>query len=302
MNTHNHWPWDYATAAHRVERIGDAALYLGDCLEVMRGLPDASVDMLLCDLPYGTTDCKWDAVIPFHDLWGQYRRLVKPSGAIVLTCAQPFTTALIASNYEDFRYEIVWDKVNRNTGYGNANKMPLRRHENIAVFYRKLPTYNPQMTSGDPYVAKRSGRKPGVYANGGLDPQNGINEGTRYPVSILPIKADIKTEMGLHPTQKPVALMEYLIRTYTNEGELVLDNTMGSGTTGVAALRAGRRFVGIERDENYFGVACQRISEAKSDNSPVINDLFAPDSVDTNLTQHQNNEAQHDVIATSKPL
>lgn len=250
--------------------IGDAELWLGDCLEVMRGLPNGSVDMVLCDLPYGTTDCKWDAVIPFVDLWAQYRRVVKPSGAIVLTCAQPFTTALIASNYDDFRYEIVWDKVNRNTGYGNANKMPLRRHENIAVFYRKLPTYNPQMTVGDPYVAKRSGKKPGVYANGGLNPQDGVNSGTRFPVSILPIKADIKTEMGRHPTQKPVALMDYLIRTYTNNGELVLDNTMGSGTTGVAALNTGRKFVGIEQDPGYFAVACRRIEDAAKASAPEL--------------------------------
>lgn len=237
-------------------------LMLGDCLERMKEIPDGSVDMILCDLPYGTTQCAWDALIPFEPMWREYRRVLKKNGAVVLTSAQPFTTTLIASNMRDFRYDIVWDKINRNTGYVHAKKMPLRRHEHILVFYRALPTYNPQMSKGKPYVAKRSGKSPEVYGAGGLKPKDGINEGERYPVSILPIKADVKTEMGLHPTQKPVALFEYLIKTYTNPGETVLDNCMGSGTTGVACVNTGRRFIGIERDEGYFDIAEKRITEA----------------------------------------
>ena len=248
----------------RVEVIGDATLHLGDCIEVMAGLPDASVDMILCDLPYGTTDCKWDAVIPFEPLWAQYRRVAKRSAAIVLTASQPFTTALIASNMRDFKYEIVWDKVNRHTGYGNAAFMPLKRHENVCVFVPEgRPTYNPQRTLGEPYVAKRSGRIAPVYAGGGLHPKDGASDGRRHPVSIVQVKADVKAEMGIHPTQKPVALMEYMIRTYTNEGDVVLDNCMGSGTTGVACANTGRRFIGIEREVKYFDIACRRIDDAQ---------------------------------------
>lgn len=244
--------------------IGNAELWHGDCLEVMAGLPDASVDMILCDLPYGTTACKWDTVIPFEPLWAQYRRVAKRNAAIVLTASQPFTTALIASNMREFKYEIVWDKVNRHTGYGNASFMPLKRHENVCVFVPEgRPTYNPQRTIGEPYVAKRSGRIAPVYAGGGLHPKDGASDGRRHPVSIVQVKADVKTEMGLHPTQKPVALMEYLIRTYTQEGETVLDNCMGSGTTGVACVNTGRRFVGIEKEVKYFDIAYRRIEEAQ---------------------------------------
>ena len=240
----------------------------GDCLELMKDIPDGSVDMILCDLPYGTTACKWDTVIPFEPLWEQYRRVAKRNAAIVLTASQPFTTALIASNYRDFRYCMVWDKVNRATGYGNANKMPLKRHEDVAVFYRALPTYNPQKTKGEPYVASRGDRnardtRPGVYAGGGLHATVTVNVGDRFPVSILPIKADVKTGHGLHPTQKPTPLMEYLISTYTNEGETILDNCMGSGTTGVACVNTNRRFIGIEQDDKYFDIARKRIEAAQ---------------------------------------
>ena len=179
-----------------------------------------------------------------------------------MTASQPFTSALVMSNPELYRYNIVWDKVNRHTGYGNAKKMPLRRHEDILLFYKKLPTYNPQMTVGKPYVAKRSGNKPKVYENGGLNPKDGVNKGTRYPISILPIKADVKTEMGKHPTQKPVELFEYLIKTYTNEGDTVLDNVMGSGTTGVACKNLNRNFIGMELDEEYFKIAQSRIGSS----------------------------------------
>lgn len=234
-------------------------LYNGDCLEEMKRIPDGSVDMILCDLPYGTTDCKWDTVIPFDPLWSQYRRVIKSNGAIVLTASQPFTSVMISSNMDNFKYCWVWDKVNRTTGFGNVSFMPLKRHEDICVFVQSgKPTFNKEMRAGTPYTAKRSGIAD-IYAGGGLHRRDGVNEGTRNPVSILPLKADIKTEMGLHPTQKPVALMEYLIKTYTNSGETVLDNTMGSGTTGVAAYRTGRRFIGIERDATYFEIARKRI-------------------------------------------
>lgn len=240
-------------------------LLLGDCLERMGEIPDGSVDMVLCDLPYGTTACKWDAVIPFEPLWAHYRRVTKPNAAIVLTASQPFTSLLVGSNLEAFRYAWVWDKVNRHTGYGNVSFMPLKRHEDICVFVAGgKPTFNRQMGKGAPYVAKRSGAIAGVYEGGGLHPQDGVNDGSRNPVSVLSVKADVKSEMGIHPTQKPVALMEYLIRTYTNEGDTVLDNTMGSGTTGVACANTGRKFIGIERDPTYFEIAKQRISGAAS--------------------------------------
>lgn len=239
--------------------------YLGDCFDVMDGLDIGSVDMVLNDPPYGTTACAWDSVLPLDRMWSAYWRLLKPNGAAVLTASQPFTTTLIASQIERFKYCWVWDKVNRNTGFGNVSFMPLKRHEDILVFVPSgKPVFNKQMSEGTPYTAKRSGKIADVYAGGGLHPRDGKNEGTRNPVSILPIKADVKTEMGLHPTQKPVALFEYLIRTYTNPGELVLDNTAGSGTTAVAAMQSGRRWICIERDPDYFAKAIARVYEAEA--------------------------------------
>lgn len=237
-------------------------LYHGDCLEVMAGLPDASVDMILCDLPYGTTACKWDTVIPFEPLWAQYRRIAKRNAAIVLTASQPFTTALIASNMRDFRYCWVWDKVNRYTGALLANRMPMKRHEDIAVFYRAPPPYNKQYREGKPYTRNRAGHTTGMgeFTTKGIKRLDTVNDGRHNPCTVLQIKAD--EGRSLHPTQKPVALMEYLIRTYTHEGEVVLDNCMGSGTTGVACANTGRRFIGIERDDKYFAIASERIAEA----------------------------------------
>lgn len=233
----------------------------GDCLELMRDIPDGSVDMILCDLPYGTTACSWDSGIPFEPLWEQYKRVIKRNGAIVLTASQPFTSVLIYSNLDDFKYCWVWDKVNRNTGFGNVSFMPLKRHEDICIFVQNgKPTFNKQMTDGTPYKAKRTGKIADVYADGGLHPRDGVNEGTRNPVSILPIKADVKSEMGLHPTQKPVALFEYLIKTYTNPGETVLDNCAGSGTTAIAAMNTGRGYICIERDDEYFRRATERVA------------------------------------------
>ena len=235
-------------------------LLQGDCLELMAAIPSGSVDMVMCDLPYGTTACKWDSVIPFEPLWREYRRVCKPNAAIVLTAQTPFDKVLGCSNLAMLRYEWVWLK-NVATGFMNANRMPMKAHENVLVFYKELPTYNPQKTAGKPYKSKRAGRvDTGInYGKVGIKVRTDtVNAGERLPQT--PLSFDRET--GLHPTQKPVALMEYLIKTYTNEGETVLDNTMGSGTTGVACGNTGRRFIGIERDENYFKIASDRIEKA----------------------------------------
>jgi len=227
----------------------------GDCLEVMPLLPDKSIDMILCDLPYGTTACKWDTVIPFEPLWEQYERIIKDNGAIVLTASQPFATALAYSNMKWFRYEWIWEKTNA-TGFQLAKKMPMKKHENILVFYKSLPTYNPQGLK--PYGKKN---RRGSVGNGGHlahECNEYVQEYTNYPRSILKFPYD-KTK--LHPTQKPVALFEYLIKTYTNEGEIVLDNCIGSGTTAIAALNTGRFFIGIEKEEKYVEIARKRIAE-----------------------------------------
>lgn len=239
-------------------------LHHGDCLERMCDIPDGSVDMVMADLPYGTTACKWDSVIPFEPLWAHYRRVCKRNAAIVMTASQPFTSALVMSNVKDFRYCWVWDKVNRYTGALLANKMPMKRHEDVAVFYRSLPAYNKQFREGKPYSVKRTKGHGGYVGDASAEQiRIGENDGNHNPCSILEVKGDNKKEHGLHPTQKPVALMEYLIRTYTNEGETVLDNTMGSGTTGVACVNTNRNFIGIEKEEMYFKIAKKRIDEAK---------------------------------------
>ena len=233
-------------------------LMLGDCLDRMKEIPDGSVDMVLTDPPYGTTACKWDSIIPLEPMWEQLRRIIKPNGAIVMTASQPFTTALASSNLKNFRYEWIWQKSNT-TGFQLAKKMPMKKHENILVFYKKLPTYNPQGLK--PY-GKRNRR--GSVGNGGHlanECNDYIQEFTNYPTQLISFDYD-KTK--LHPTQKPVALMEYLIRTYTNERETVLDFTMGSGTTGVACRNLNRNFIGVEMDENYFNIAKQRITGEKN--------------------------------------
>lgn len=234
----------------------------GDCLELMTGIPDGSVDMILCDLPYGTTACKWDTVIPFEPLWAHYKRVIKRNGAIVLTASQPFTSALVMSQLKLFRYSIVWDKINRYTGYANANRMPMRRHEDVLVFYGALPTFNKQKRDGKPYSRWVKGNKGGHLGATGLTDRFGSSDGSHNPCSIIEIKAKTP-EQGLHPTQKPVALMEYLIRTYTNEGDTVLDNCAGSGTTGVACTNTSRHFIGIEKDAAYFAIAKARIESAQ---------------------------------------
>lgn len=227
----------------------------GDCLEEMKNIKDKSIDMVLCDLPYGTTRNKWDSIIPLDELWEQYNRIIKDNGAIVLTAQTPFDKVLGCSNLKMLRYEWIWQKT-QGTGHLNAKKMPMKNHENILVFYKKLPTYNPQKTVGTPYTQK-SGKASGNY--GSQVQVITENSGERYPLTVQLFKSN----KGLHPTQKPVELFEYLIKTYTNEGDVVLDNCIGSGTTAVAAISTGRNFIGIEQEWEYCEVANQRIEEAK---------------------------------------
>jgi len=241
----------------------------GDCLEMMKLIPEGSVDMVLCDLPYGTTACAWDSIIPFDQLWAEYRRLLKSSGAVVLTAGQPFTSALVMSNPEWFRYQWVWCK-NMPAGFAQAKNKPMTQHEDVLVFSpaktghisqcKNRMTYNPQdLTPLGKTVKNSKGHRGSAFEARANAKDSYIQEFTGYPNSVLHF--DCQRD-GIHPTQKPVALMEYLIRTYTNEGETVLDNTMGSGTTGVACANTGRNFIGIERDDKYFAIAQKRIEDA----------------------------------------
>ena len=241
-------------------------IYNEDCLEGMKRIEDGSVDMILCDLPYGTTACKWDIIIPFEALWEQYERIIKDNGAIVLTAAQPFTSALVMSNPKLFKYDWTWRKP-RGTGHLNAKKQPMRDKEDVLVFYKKQAAYNPQMTEGEPYSALKGGKTTRVSDKGvttygkfmnGAEFRND-NTGFRYPKQV--IEFGVVERGTLHPTQKPVPLFEYLIKTYTNEGDTVLDNCMGSGTTAIAAINTDRKFIGFELDETYFNLANNRISE-----------------------------------------
>lgn len=225
----------------------------GDCLELMTRIPSGSVDMILCDLPYGTTQNKWDAIIPFERLWKEYWRVCKPNAAIVLTAAQPFISALVMSQIDAFKYDWVWKK-EKGTGHLNAKKMPMKDKEDILVFYREQCFYNPQFGEGEPFGNKR-GRNTENYGN--HKAENNENDGKRYPKQILEFNSVGRG--GVHPTQKPVALFEYLIRTYTNLGETVLDNCAGSGTTAIAAERTGRRWICIEKDFTYWAGAYARV-------------------------------------------
>ena len=228
---------------------------LGDCLEVLPTIEDNSVDMLLADLPYGTTACKWDSVIPLDKLWEQYDRICKKNAAMVFTAMQPFTTILAASNIENLRYEWIWEKP-QGTNPMNVKIMPLKSHENILVFYREKPTYNPQMWYSTPYSGFSSDTAKIGEVYGNAESKHRDNpEGSRYPKTVI----KHKQEKGYHPTQKPVGLMKYLIKTYTNEWDVVLDNTMGSGTTGVACVHTNREFIGIEKEEKYFKIAEKRL-------------------------------------------
>lgn len=233
---------------------------LGDCLERMKEIPDGSVNMILTDPPYGTTACKWDSIIPLEPMWEQLKRVVKPNGAIVITGSEPFSSFLRVSNISQYKYDWIWNKVLHSNPL-IAKKQPLSAHETISVFYKKQTTYNPQMESGDKTLL-RGGDKVHLASTKGITPHtiSKNKSGKRYPKKIITIANTKRT--GLHPTQKPVALMEYLIKTYTNEGDRVLDFTMGSGSTGVAAKNLNRKFIGIELDEMYFNIAKQRIADA----------------------------------------
>lgn len=238
-------------------------LYLGDCLEIMPTLPAASVDLILCDLPYGTTQCPWDAVIPFAPLWAQYWRIAKPSAAVVLTASQPFTSALVMSNPLKFRHEWIYKK-RCASNFAQAAIAPMKEHESVLVFgnARVLynPTKHPRVGGGSARIKYGFGKSSGGdFVSKTLDDgANPHQEDLRFPSSVQEFNNRASGDRGLHPTQKPVALMEYLIRTYTNEDDTVLDNCMGSGTTGVACKNTGRKFIGIERDPAYFEIARKR--------------------------------------------
>ena len=220
------------------------SINLGDCLELMNGIEDKSVDMILADLPYGTTACSWDSIIDLDKLWQQYERVIKDNRAIVLTASQPFTNTLISSNKRLYRYNWVWEK-EQGVNFLLAKKQPLKIHEDVVVFYKEQPTYNPQMTEGKPYI---SGKGSSGEVTGNVVKMQTVNEGTRYPTTRL----KFNRETGLHPTQKPVKLFKYLIKTYTNEGDLVLDNTAGVATTAIASITTNRDYICIEKEEEYY--------------------------------------------------
>ena len=242
------------------KRLTDAGVLLmqGDCLELLKGIPDGSVDMVLTDPPYGTTACKWDSVIPFEPMWEQLNRIIKPNGAILLFGSEPFSSALRISNIKNFKYDWIWEK-EQGANFMLCKYQPYKVHEIISVFSKATHNYFPQMTDGKPYV---SGKGTSGDITGNVPKVQTKNDGKRYPRSIQ--KFCTEKSKSKHPTQKPVALLEYLIRTYTNEGETVLDFTMGSGSTGVACVKTGRKFIGMELDPGYFEVAKQRIEEAQA--------------------------------------
>lgn len=237
-------------------------IYKGDCLEVMKSIPDKSVDMILCDLPYSQTKNQWDTIIPFDRLWEQYNRIIKDNGAIVLFANGMFTADLMKSNQKNWKYNLVWNKV-LISGFLNANRMPLRQHEDICVFYKKSPTYNPQKAKGKPCHSKG---KPKENENNNYGSFNFVDNSKelgdmKHPTSIITVSKPHPSKM-VHPTQKPVPLLEWLIKTYTNECETVLDNCMGSGSTGVACILTDRKFIGIELDEKYYEISKSRLNEA----------------------------------------
>jgi hypothetical protein len=254
--------------------ISKLDLRKGDCLELMKSIEDKSIDLILCDLPYGTTRNKWDSVLDLDSLWEQYNRIIKDRGAILLFAQTPFDKVLGVSNLKHLRYEIIWQKT-APTGFLNAKKMPMKAHENLLVFYKKLPTYNPQKTQGHTRkVASKESRAKSIERqklkvdnkdsnyNFYGESSTGYDSTERYPLSVQVFAKDQQKE-NYHPTQKPVALLEWLIRTYTNEGDLVLDNCMGSGSTGVACVNTNRNFIGMELTKQYFEIAKERIEKAK---------------------------------------
>jgi len=244
-------------------------LHNGDCLQILPSIPSGSIDAIITDLPYGTTACKWDTVIEFAPMWKEVKRVLKPTGVFITTSSQPFTSALVMSNPKLFRYEWVWEK-DRATGHLDANKKPLKCHENICVFYEKLPTYNPQKSNGHKPAHRAKKDALGNLESllrGGLVASNGGGQVDRYPRDVIGFNMPNHGEMGIHPTQKPIALYEYLIKTYSNEGDLILDIAMGSGTTIEAAERTGRNSIGIEKDEGIFQSAVLRLKSFTPSNN-----------------------------------
>lgn len=232
-------------------------LYNGDCLEVMKSIPSLSVHAVFADLPYGTTNNKWDSVIPFPKLWSEYNRIVKQSGVVILTCHGIFTAKVILSNETNFKYKYVWEK-SKATNFLNAKSQPLRKHEDICIFYKRQPTYNPQMIPGKAYdKGVRKDQCTGSYNL--FSPSHVKSDGMRYPTDMLYFKTAESEGAVLHPTQKPVALSSWFIRTYTNPGDTVMDNAMGSGSTGISCIDTGRLFIGIEKDPDIFKIAENRI-------------------------------------------
>ena len=244
-------------------------IYQGDCLELIKQLPDKSIDCIICDPPYevlnkNNKDAQWDRIIPFDELWQQYERVAKDNAAIILFAQGMFTARLMMSNPKLWRYNLIWQKGGRCSGFLNAKKMPLREHEDIVVFYRKQPTYNPQMTKCLPHERNHSrGKQQGEQTNrcyGEFGRAEDIITDLKYPKSILNFN---RPHPQIHPTQKPVALIQYLIKTYSNENDLILDNCIGSGTTAVAAIKEKRHFIGMELNKEYYDIACKRVKEAK---------------------------------------
>lgn len=255
---------------------GKKEILLGDCLELMRDIPNGSIDMILCDLPYGTTNCKWDVIIPFDKLWEQYERIIKPNGAIVLTASQPFTSALIMSNINLFKYELIWKK-NIPSGFFNAKKQQMKIHENIAIFSNGKPTYNPQMVLRSEEEYKKTLRindsecfNADVYGGGRkkLIRKTVEEQKYKYPFTVCEYNIDRSYGFDKHPTKKPVALFEYLIKTYTNEGDLVLDNCAGSGTTAIACLKTNRQFIVIEKEQKYYDIILKRVGDFNKNFEP----------------------------------
>jgi site-specific DNA-methyltransferase (adenine-specific) len=242
--------WDIARVSH-------STLVNADCFDVFPFIEDKSIDAIICDLPYGATQNKWDSILPLNELWKEYKRILKDGGCIVLFGNQPFTSDLIYSNRDWFKYEIIWDK-GRASGHLNAKIMPLRKHDNILIFAKKKTTYNPQFTNGDAYT--RTSKSETCRGNYGKHEDSTIvNDGYRYPTTIFyePIG---RQQNKTHPTEKPIGLLEMLVKTYTNEGDTVLDNTMGSGTTNLACLKLNRKSIGIEKEKQYYDVAVRRLS------------------------------------------
>jgi site-specific DNA-methyltransferase (adenine-specific) len=234
-------------------------IYNIECLEGMKAIPDRSIDMILCDLPYGTTNCKWDIIIPFEPLWEQYHRVIKENGAIVLFGCEPFSSRLRLSNLKNYKYDLIWDKV-KGTGFLNAKRQSMRNHEIISIFYKKQCTYNPQKTEGHKNIKSYRSKKLQTDVYGEMKNDYSYESTERYPRSIQTFSTDTRNS-SLHPTQKPVALLEWLIKTYSNENEIILDNCMGSGSTAIACINTNRKYIGFELDKNYYGIAINRISE-----------------------------------------